>query len=114
MTFDLCQYKNIFGAPGTGIHKYRIFNIAIVDTVVVLLLALLITWIWYKKFATKKNKKHAIWVLLGTSIGLFLLGVLIHRLFCVDTAVNKKIFGPQIMCTRTTCAPCKYQYPIRS
>lgn len=111
MTFNLCQYKNIFGAPGTGIHKYRFFNIALVDTLAVLLLAVFITWIWYKKFATKKNKKHVGWVLLGVSMSLFALGVVAHRLFCVDTTVDKKIFGKQ---TEQTCAPCKYQYSIRS
>ena len=29
----LCKYANIFGAPNTGSHKYRIFNIAIIDVI---------------------------------------------------------------------------------
>lgn len=113
MTFSLCQYKNIFGAPGTGIHKYRIFNVAIVDVVVTLLIAALITWIWYKK-SPKKNKKHVGWVLLGVSVGLFIIGVVAHRLFCVDTTVDKKLFGKCAPCAPCTHTPCKYQYPIRS
>ena len=28
---NLCVYKDIFGIPKKGFHKYRIFNIAIVD-----------------------------------------------------------------------------------
>ena len=26
----LCQYKNIFGEINTGVHSYRLFNIAII------------------------------------------------------------------------------------
>jgi hypothetical protein len=114
MTFNLCQYKNIFGAPGTGIHKYRIFNVAIVDVVATLLIAALITWIWYKK-SPKKNKKHVGWVLLGVSVGLFILGVGAHRLFCVNTTIDKKLFDKQTACAPCGAhTPCKYQYPIRS
>ena len=41
----LCKYSNIFGNPGKGLHKYRIFNIAIVDVVLSVLLAILIYYI---------------------------------------------------------------------
>ena len=27
----LCKYKDVLGKPKQGLHKYRIFNIAIVD-----------------------------------------------------------------------------------
>jgi len=53
----LCKYKNMFGAPNTGIHSYRICNIAIVDVLVVFIIAMLITILWYKKSKVKKNKK---------------------------------------------------------
>jgi len=33
----LCKYKNVLGKPKEGIHKYRIFNIAIVDTLVTII-----------------------------------------------------------------------------
>ena len=38
----LCQYKNIFGKVNEGIHSYRIFNIAIVDVLLTILLSFII------------------------------------------------------------------------
>ena len=40
---SLCKYKDIFGAPNTGAHRYRIFNIAIVDVLVTLIGAYVIS-----------------------------------------------------------------------
>ena len=34
-----CKYKDIFGKPKTGLHSYRIFNIAVVDFLLTILLA---------------------------------------------------------------------------
>ena len=34
----LCDYKNILGEPNKGLHKYRIFNIAIVDVLLTIVL----------------------------------------------------------------------------
>ena len=28
---SLCKYKNIFGEENTGVHQYRIFDIAIIE-----------------------------------------------------------------------------------
>ena len=36
---NLCIYKDIFGIPKKGVHKYRIFNIAFVDLLLTILLA---------------------------------------------------------------------------
>lgn len=88
----LCQYKDLLGKPGTGVHKFRVFDIAIVDLSVVLLLGGLITWILYKK-GSKKVKKCIKWYFLGISVSLILLGIIVHRAFCVNTTVNKLIFG---------------------
>ena len=33
----LCQYKDIFGKVGEGIHSYRFFNIAIADVLLTIL-----------------------------------------------------------------------------
>jgi len=76
-----CKYKNIFGEPGKGVHSYRLFNIAIVDVVLTLLIAIIITRY------VEINYIYAI-------IGLIITGILIHRLFCVNTTINKIIFGP--------------------
>lgn len=93
MELNLCKYKNIFGEPGTGVHKYRIFDIAVVDTVLTVLIIALIIWVWYKKFSTVKTRKHVGWVVLFTTIIVFSLGIFAHRLFCVNTTINKKLFG---------------------
>jgi hypothetical protein len=75
----LCKYKNALGKPDVGIHSYRIFNIAIADVILTILAALLISW------AMKLN-------FLGILIILFLLGIILHKIFCVKTTVDKLIF----------------------
>jgi len=77
----LCQYKNLFGQPATGAHSYRIFDIAIVDTLLAVLLGYLI-WVISKK---KWNPYYI-------AVFVFILGLFSHWLFCVDTTVNK-LFG---------------------
>jgi len=76
---DLCKYKDILGKPGTGIHKFRLFNIAIVDVLVVLICAYLIARFFKLP-------------LLYTTIGVFILGIFAHRLFCVRTGIDKLLF----------------------
>jgi hypothetical protein len=68
------KYKNIFGKPGTGIHKYKLLNTAIVDYILSILLAILIA------FLTKIP-------LVLTTISVFILGILAHILFGIDTDV---------------------------
>jgi hypothetical protein len=46
---ELCKYKNILGKPGTGVHSYRFMNIAIVDVLLTLLLAFVISY--YTKYS---------------------------------------------------------------
>ncbi len=76
---SLCKYKNILGVPGEGAHSYRIFNIAIVDVILTILVALLISYFF----------KFNFWY---TLIILFLLGIIMHRLFCVRTTIDKLLF----------------------
>lgn len=76
----LCQYRHIFGVEGEGAHKYRVFNIAIVDTVLTVIGAWLIA----------KVLKVNFWIVL---IVVFVIGTLIHRLFCVKTTLTKIVFG---------------------
>ena len=75
-----CPYKNIFGAPNTGVHAYRIFDLAIVD----ILMTLLGAWLLARFFQVR------FWVM---AIGLFALGIALHRFFCVETTVDKFLFG---------------------
>jgi len=76
---SLCKYKDILGEPGKGVHSYRIFNIAIVDVILTILVALLISYFF----------KFNFWY---TLIILFLLGIVMHRLFCVRTTIDKLLF----------------------
>ncbi len=76
---NLCKYKDILGKPKTGAHSYRIFNIAIVDVLLTILASFLISYFSQIPF----------WKVL---IFLFLLGIVLHRLFCVRTTIDKLLF----------------------
>ena len=80
MEIDLCKYKDLFGEPREGLRKYRIFDIAILDVAVVIIIGLAIS------FFTKMN----IWIVLGI---LFLAGIIAHRVFCVRTGVDQMLFS---------------------
>ncbi len=76
---DLCKYKELFGSPGTGIHAFRIFGISVWDTIITIICAVIIAWVTG-------------WSYIQTIIGFFLLGIIVHRLFCVRTGVDKLLF----------------------
>ena len=76
---DLCKYKDIFGKPNTGAHQYRFFNIAVIDVAFTIIFAYGISYFFDYPFI----------ITLGI---LFLLGIILHRLFCVRTTVDKILF----------------------
>jgi hypothetical protein len=76
----LCKYRHIFGVEGQGAHSIRILDIAVVDTLATLLVGALIAY--YAKLNV-----YLVWLV------LFVLGILLHRLFCVNTTINKTLFG---------------------
>ena len=71
-----CPYTNMFGAPGTGAHSYRLFDLAIVDVVLTVLAA----WI------TSYVSGLSIWLSLAI---WFTAGIIFHRIFCVRSTVDK-------------------------
>ena len=73
---NLCNYKDIFGKPGQGVHSFRIFNIAIVDVLLTILAAYILSI-----FTNYK--------LVYTILFMFILGIISHRLFCVKTTIDK-------------------------
>jgi fatty acid desaturase len=79
MDIQLCKYKNLFGKPSEGLRKYRIFDIAIYDTVIVIILGFLISYF----------TGYNLWITLAV---LFISGIIAHRLFCVRTGVDKLLF----------------------
>ena len=76
-----CKYKDILGKPKTGTHSIRIFDIAIIDVLLTILLAYLVN-LFYPIYSFQK-------ILLT----LFILGIILHRLFCVRTTIDKLLFG---------------------
>ena len=44
---NFCKYKNILGEPGKGVHSYKIFNISMVDVILTLLVAYIISYIFF-------------------------------------------------------------------
>jgi len=76
---SFCKYKNALGKPGKGIHSYRFFGLAIFDVVLTIIAAILISYFF--KLA-----------LFYTTICLFILGIILHRIFCVRTTVDKILF----------------------
>ena len=68
-----CNYKNIFGEAGKGVHRFRLLDVALVDYVLTILGSILISYLTG-------------YPLVITTIVLFCLGILFHWLFCVDTS----------------------------
>jgi hypothetical protein len=77
---DLPQYRNIFGPPRTGWHSYRLFDLAIVDVIGTILVAIIISAL------TDVSLAYAM-------IALFTTGIIAHRVFHVNTTVGTLIFG---------------------
>ena len=78
----LCKYKDIFGKVGEGLHSYRLFNIAIVDVISTIFVAYLLKIYIFPQRSFLK-----------LTIILFLLGIILHRILCVKTTLDKMIFS---------------------
>jgi hypothetical protein len=75
----MSEFKDIFGAPNTGVHKYRMFGLAAVDLIGTVVIAYAI------------NGFVINYALLFIFIILMILSVIIHKAFGVETALVKKI-----------------------
>jgi hypothetical protein len=78
------EYLKVFlnkklGVPNEGIHSYRIFNIAYMDIIGTIIGAILLAWIMK-------------WNYIRTIIGMFVFGIVVHRIFDVQTTVDKLLF----------------------
>lgn len=74
------EFSEIFGRPNEGAHSYRFMNLAIVDIVGTIIGAFIIAKLFNLNFFL-------------TLLLFFILGIILHRLFCVNTTINKFIFG---------------------
>ena len=83
-SFNLCKYRNALGVPGKGVHSVRFGGVAgggvaVVDVLLTIVGAYIIARWARVSFA---------W----TAAGLFLLGIILHRLFCVRTTIDRLLF----------------------
>jgi len=76
---NLCKYSNIFGEPNKGIHSYRLFNVAIVDVFGTVFISYII----------HKITKIKLYII---NIILFSLGLVLHKIFCVNTTIDRLLF----------------------
>ena len=76
----LCKYRDVFGKPNTGFHSIRLLDVAILDVIGTLLIA----------WATSALFNAPLWL---TIFLWFAIAVFMHRIFCVNTTINKIIYG---------------------
>jgi hypothetical protein len=79
MSLGLCKYRNALGVPGKGAHSIRLGGVAVVDVLLTIVGAYIIAYFARTSFA---------W----TAAGFFLLGIILHRMFCVRTTIDKLLF----------------------
>jgi hypothetical protein len=82
--FGLEKYKDFFGKPGQGLHKYRVLNFAIVD-IVATIVGVYLIYVLLTYFGYVVN----FWIVL---LCMFILGIFLHRIFGVRTTVDKMLF----------------------
>ena len=73
-----CPFANLLGKPNTGVHSIRVFGLALVDILLTILGAYLISKAYEINF----------WYSL---LGLFVLGEVLHYIFGTDTAFLRMI-----------------------
>jgi hypothetical protein len=73
-----CRYRNALGEPGVGFHARRLAGVALWDVVGTLVIAALLA-------------RWTSWSYARALASLFLLGVALHWLFCVPTALNRAL-----------------------
>lgn len=95
-----CQFKDIFGKPHEGVHRYRIpiphlnpnpetHSIALVDTIGTLLIAILIS---YYYSSSSDHPPPFYLIVFFSFVGLLLFSIIIHKLFCVNTTLTRLVF----------------------
>jgi hypothetical protein len=73
-----CEYKDSLGKVGQGVHTH-VMGVAIADIIMTIIGAYLF----------HRMTGYSLWKCV---VGLFLLGILLHRLFCVRTTIDKLLF----------------------
>lgn len=84
---NLCQYKDMLGTPGVGFHNHFGTNFAVLDLLGTIGIAYWISTSY--KYSFPK-----------TFTGLMCVAIGLHRVFCVNTTLNKMIFGEIDTCEK--------------
>ena len=74
----MTKLKNIFGKPGTGIHSYRICDVALFDYIFVIIFCIIISC--YINLSIEL-----------ITIIVLIIGILLHYIIDVDTNTTKYI-----------------------
>jgi hypothetical protein len=82
---SLCKYKDIFGKPNEDAHSHRIpiINLATVDVILTIAAS----------YGISKYYNTSFFIM---TIILFIIGIVSHEVFCVDTQLNKYIFNKSL------------------
>lgn len=76
----MVSFGSRYCVPGKGIHAHGPFGFAVFDAA----LTVLAGW------AISKLLRTNVWI---TVLALFVIGIAVHRIMGVNTALNKLIFG---------------------
>lgn len=86
---SLCGYRDALGRPREGVHAARMIgDLARFDVLFTIIASLVLTGIIGRASDTRCYLR--LWVLVA--LWLFLTGILVHRLFCVRTTIDRIIF----------------------
>lgn len=80
MSCAFSQYKDTFGTPGQGLHSYRFLGVAVVDLILSLVLAAVITYLTG-------------FPLILSIVTVLLVGMVLHLMFGVNTSALKYLGG---------------------
>ena len=72
-----CKHADLFGKPGKGVHKIHFGGVALIDFVLTLFLAIILSYI-------PSSPPLTIWLII-----LLLLAMLLHTGFCTKTSVDE-------------------------
>lgn len=75
---DLCKYKDVLGKAGSDEYT-RILTVRVMDIVTLIVGSYLIAYLFDFSF----------W---KTLLVIFISGIVVHRMFCVRSAVDKMLF----------------------
>jgi hypothetical protein len=91
---SLAKYKFVLGIPNKGFHKKRIGPYALNDMLGTIFIAIILTFVFKPlKYINKQNilYNNYIYNLIINFLILFIIGEILHYLFCLDTAFIKQI-----------------------